>query len=80
MHHVHVWQIDEQTTALEAHIAIHRSDLRQMEAVKERVKHTLATHFGIAHSTLEFEFGGCGDNPPADCFHHHTRTAAHASA
>lgn len=73
MHHVHVWQIDEQTTALEAHITIEKSDLHLMEAVKGEIKDRLQQRFGIDHSTLEFEFGGCGAEHAATCFHRHRR-------
>lgn len=70
MHHVHVWQIDEQTTALEAHIAIEQADLEQMEHLKRAIKQRLRDDFGIGHSTLEFEFVPCTDRPVDDCFEH----------
>jgi cobalt-zinc-cadmium efflux system protein len=68
MHHVHVWQIDEQTTALEAHIAIEKSDLAQMESLKRAIKERLHNDFGIGHSTLEFEFIPCHDPAIKNCF------------
>ena len=80
MHHVHVWQIDERTTALEAHITIEPSDLEQMEAVKSQIKHLLADRFEIEHSTLEFELGGCNGGHTADCFRRHHSHMAHASS
>lgn len=70
MHHVHVWQIDEQTTALEAHIAIEKADLDQMESLKRTIKERLRADFGIGHSTLEFEFAPCAEPPAADCLEH----------
>jgi cobalt-zinc-cadmium efflux system protein len=56
MHHLHVWQLDEQHRALEAHIVITRDNMPAMESIKARIKDCLTTHFAITHSTLEFEF------------------------
>jgi cobalt-zinc-cadmium efflux system protein len=64
MHHLHVWQLDESNTALEAHIVIDKDDLERMEAIKHTIKAELAHHFGITHTTLEFEFIPC--DPPAE--------------
>ena len=61
MHHLHVWQFDEQTVALEAHIVIDKADLEHMEAMKHAIKHTLGEAFHIHHTTLEFEFAPCHD-------------------
>ncbi len=61
MHHLHVWQFDEKTVALEAHIVIDETDLEHMEAMKHAIKHTLGEVFHIHHSTLEFEFAPCHD-------------------
>lgn len=52
-YHVHIWQLDEQQNALEAHIII--SDLGQMEQIKIRLKDILYEEFEIHHATLEFE-------------------------
>ena len=61
MHHLHVWQFDEHTVALEAHINIEETDLEHMETVKRAIKHTLGEVFHIHHTTLEFEFAPCHD-------------------
>ena len=61
MHHLHVWQFDEKTVALEAHIVIDETDLEHMEAMKRAIKHTLGEVFHIHHTTLEFEFAPCHD-------------------
>lgn len=73
MHHLHVWQLDDENAALEAHIAIAKGDLERMEEIKEAVKRLLAERFHIAHSTLEFEFVPC--EPSAEdpkCFEKET--------
>jgi cobalt-zinc-cadmium efflux system protein len=60
-HHVHVWRLDEQTIALEAHVCIDRGALVDMEEIKAEIKQRLANRFGIGHSTLEFETRPCGN-------------------
>jgi cobalt-zinc-cadmium efflux system protein len=79
MHHLHVWQLDEATTALEAHIVIAKQDLERMEAIKEAVKMRLADAFGIGHSTLEFEFLPCHDADDPRCYDHATTESAEAA-
>ena len=61
VHHVHLWRIDENRNALEAHIRIH--DALRMDEVKTSLKTLLKTRFAIAHSTLELEHQYCGDDP-----------------
>jgi len=58
IHHVHIWQMDEHSNALEAHVVI--ADLAQMETVKMVLKSELQQRFNITHSTLEFELDHCG--------------------
>lgn len=62
-HHLHVWQLDEHDRYFEAHVVIERADADRMEDVKRRVKAMLRDRFGVAHTTLEFEFVGAH----ADC-------------
>ncbi len=57
VHHVHIWQLDEQNNALEAHVAI--ADLCRSEEIKAALKERLASRFKIAHSTLELETAPC---------------------
>jgi cobalt-zinc-cadmium efflux system protein len=58
-HHVHIWQLDEQRNALEAHIVI--SGDTDMDTVKVSIKAMLHDKFHIDHSTLEFENVSCCD-------------------
>lgn len=58
VHHLHVWQIGEHETALEAHIVVDSLDPATGERVKEQVRAMLADRFSIRHSTLELEFIG----------------------
>lgn len=76
MHHLHVWQLDEATTALEAHIVIAKQDLERMETIKRAVKKRLADDFDIGHSTLEFEFLPCEDGDDPRCYDHQVADTA----
>mgnify|MGYP000067728891 CR=1 FL=1 len=53
VHHIHIWQIDENKTALEAHVQV--KDLSTIVVLKKKLKSLLEENFDIHHSTLEFE-------------------------
>lgn len=55
VHHLHLWQIDENDTALEAHVVT--AQQAGQEAAKRALKALLRQRFGIGHATLEFECG-----------------------
>lgn len=55
VHHVHLWQMQEDQAALEAHLAIAPGAWSDADAIKARVKRVLENEFGILHSTLEIE-------------------------
>ena len=57
VHHVHIWQIDENKNALEAHVVL--SKVEVMESVKSAIKNHLNDEYHIEHSTLEFESNHC---------------------
>jgi cobalt-zinc-cadmium efflux system protein len=55
VHHIHVWELDERTRSLEAHVLITEHDPSRMESVKAQIKEGLVEKFNITHSTIEFE-------------------------
>ncbi len=55
MHDIHVWGIDEEQNALEAHVIVEVSELNEVEKLKYQIKEILDKSFNISHSTLEFE-------------------------
>lgn len=56
LHHVHVWRLDEQRLALEAHLVMQDvGTLAAANHVKRRVKQLLHENFGVDHATLELE-------------------------
>ena len=56
LHHLHVWELDEQHRALEAHVVIARDRSKELARIKRQIKSCLSDKFQIRHSTLEFEF------------------------
>jgi cobalt-zinc-cadmium efflux system protein len=65
VHHVHVWEMDEEHRALEAHIVVDDGRLGDWAQIKGAVKTRLRERYRIHHSTLEFET--IGEKACADC-------------
>ncbi len=55
VHHIHVWNLDEQRVALEAHVVTGAESLKDNATIKEAIKKSLQEKYDINHSTLEFE-------------------------
>ncbi|PSK88238.1 cobalt-zinc-cadmium efflux system protein [Limimaricola soesokkakensis] len=55
VHHVHLWQMQENTPALDAHVAVPQGRWGEADAIKARVKRALEERYGIGHVTLEME-------------------------
>lgn len=53
-HHIHVWELDEQHIALEAHIRTGKLKTNHSE-LRKQIKDLLQNDYGIQHSTLEME-------------------------
>lgn len=65
VHHVHLWQMQENAAALDAHVIVDGSKWNELEEIKHQIKSKLQHEFGIAHSTLELENNdGCCNDPP----------------
>ncbi len=59
VHHLHVWSIASDVTALSAHLVVERHTLHGAQLEAERVKDLLRERFAIAHATLEVECHPC---------------------
>lgn len=65
VHDLHVWSLSSEVRALSAHVVIDgHPTLEEAQVVGNRVKHTIASEFDIAHATLELECETCEDNGP----------------
>ena len=58
LHHVHVWSLDEDRRALEAHLVPDSASLTEFEGVKALARAMLRQRFAIGHATLEPCVGG----------------------
>ncbi|MCV2869363.1 cation diffusion facilitator family transporter [Defluviimonas sp. WL0002] len=56
MHHLHLWQIDEERNSLEAHLVL--AEGQEPPVVLRRVKAMLEDDFGLKHTTFEVERSG----------------------
>lgn len=65
VHHLHLWRLDEERLALEAHLALDHADLAAATRMKEDVKARLAERFGIGHATIEVECAAAVDHERA---------------
>lgn len=55
VHHAHLWQMDEHTNALEAHVVVASGRWDEADEIRKRLKKVLQDEFGIEHSALELE-------------------------
>ncbi len=56
MHHIHIWQLNEQETHLEAHVEFHEDiTLTQFDEALTKVEEILYHDFGINHVTIQPE-------------------------
>ena len=55
IHHVHLWRMQEDKAALDAHVVLSLDAQNRQESVKTNIKRILSDQFDITHSTLEFE-------------------------
>ena len=75
VHHVHLWQMQENAAALDAHVVVAAADWPRIDAIKAAVKTRLSGDFGIGHTTLEFE-NAAGPTCDAPLFGHDKRATA----
>ena len=61
VHHVHLWQMEENAPALDAHVVVEDTAWARLEQLKSELKSRIGAEFGITHSTLEFERNGVCD-------------------
>ncbi|HLV81733.1 MAG TPA: cation diffusion facilitator family transporter [Chthonomonadaceae bacterium] len=62
VHDLHVWAIAEGMNALSCHLLIQDEEASRAAAILEAIKERLAAEYGVAHSTIETECGGCDLN------------------
>lgn len=55
VHHLHLWQMQENEPALDCHVVLDDKAWERVEAVRSAIKAMLYDRFHIVHSSLEFE-------------------------
>ncbi|SDR73813.1 cobalt-zinc-cadmium efflux system protein [Formosa sp. Hel1_31_208] len=62
VHHVHIWQLNEEEIHLEAHIDFNTDiTLSQFDVILHQVEDLVFKNFGINHVNIQPEFGKCDD-------------------
>lgn len=66
VHHVHAWALVPEHQLVTLHVRVR--DGAMHDQVMQKVKALLAEVFGVAHSTVQIEYGGCPDEdcPPVE--------------
>ena len=60
VHHVHIWQLNEDEVHLEAHIDFDRDiNLSEFDVILEQIEKEVFEKFGINHVNIQPEFGKC---------------------
>lgn len=63
LHHLHVWQLDDSTIHLEAHVDLRENMLlSEMMLIKEKIAKLIKEKFAIQHITLEIGYHCCPEN------------------
>jgi cobalt-zinc-cadmium efflux system protein len=53
VHHIHLWQLDDNMSAMEAHVVL--DDIKDMDGIRISLRKLLQDKFKIYHATFEFE-------------------------
>jgi cobalt-zinc-cadmium efflux system protein len=60
VHHVHIWQLNEEEVHLEAHIDFDRDiHLSEFDVILEEIEKTVHEKYGINHVNIQPEYGKC---------------------
>lgn len=60
VHHVHVWQLNENEVHLEAHIDFDEDiNLSEFDKILEKIEEEVYHKFGISHLNIQPEYGKC---------------------
>jgi cobalt-zinc-cadmium efflux system protein len=60
IHHVHIWQLNEQEIHLEAHVDFHKNiSLQEFDRVLDEIEEKAYHNFGINHVNIQPEYGKC---------------------
>lgn len=62
VHHIHLWQLSDHNIYFEAHLVLRNNyPVSDTQSVTENAQQLLKRHFGITHTTFQYEFLSCKD-------------------
>jgi cobalt-zinc-cadmium efflux system protein len=64
VHHVHIWALGASRPALSCHLMVGDVPVRSTGNLLARINELLEREYGIAHTTIQFEFATCDDADP----------------
>jgi len=64
---IHVWAISQEVIAMTAHVWVTELSKEETLELLHTIQHTIFDKFGIAHTTIQFEYCAC-----SSCFHSKT--------
>ena len=60
VHHIHLWQLSDHQIYFEAHLVLNSNfQVSDTQLITENAKRLLNSHFGITHTTFQYEFMTC---------------------
>ena len=60
LHHIHIWQLDDENIHLEAHLNFHENmTLGECDMILDSLEEILREDFGITHTTFQCEYNRC---------------------
>lgn len=60
VHHIHLWQLADHQIYFEAHLVLNNNfPVSETQTITENAKRLLNSHFGITHTTFQYEFISC---------------------
>jgi len=64
VHHLHIWALGASRPALSCHLMVGDIPVRSTGNLLARVNELLEHEYGIAHTTIQFEFASCDTDDP----------------
>ncbi|HEY0144449.1 MAG TPA: cation diffusion facilitator family transporter [Thermoanaerobaculia bacterium] len=64
VHHLHIWALGPSHPALSCHLMVGDVPVRTTSRLIDEVNELLQHEFGIAHTTIQFEFANCATDDP----------------
>ncbi|HOP49223.1 MAG TPA: cation diffusion facilitator family transporter [Ignavibacteriales bacterium] len=61
IHHVHIWQMDENNIHIEFHAEFFTNDLQEISQIYDKIEEFLHDNYEITHLTIQAEYSRCCD-------------------